>query len=200
MTQLPRPLHGFLAAMLFAATLANSAANAGWTLDGEPSVVSFVSVKNGTTAEAHKFEELEGSVSHDGARLEVQLASVETLIPIRNDRMRELLFEIASFPEAVFETDLDASALDEIPPGQSKRISVEGTLRLHGESAPVSSELLVSRMQLDRVVVTTVKPIVISADTFGLGDGIDKLREIAGLNAITPMVPVSLSLVFVEDF
>jgi len=199
MTQFHRSLRGSLTAVLLAATFAVPTANAGWSLDGEPSVVSFVSVKNGTIAEAHKFEELEGSVGDDGARLEVELASVETFIPIRNDRMREFLFEITNYPKAVFETDLDTSALDELPPGQSERITVEGTLRLHGDSAPVSGELLVSRMELDQVVVSTVKPIIISADTFGLGDGINKLREIAGLNGITPMVPVSLSLVFVEE-
>ena len=182
-----------------AAMLATPAVQAAWTVDTERSVVSFVSVKNAAVAEAHTFEEVSGSASDSGTRLEIDLASVETLIPIRNKRMREFLFEISSFPQAVFETDRGPDVLRELAPGESRRVTIDGTLTLHGKSREVSAELLISRLSLGRATITTTRPILLSADAFGLSDGIEKLREIAGLNSITPMVPVSLTLVFTEQ-
>ena len=46
--------------------------------------------------------------------------------------------------------------------------------------------------------MNTVKPIVVSADQFDLGNGVEALREIAGLANITPTVPVSFTLVFAK--
>ena len=81
-------------ALMLCLTLLTQPALADWTLDNERSIVNFISIKNASIGEVHRFRSLAGSVSDDGAvRLVIDLDSVETLIPIRNQRMRELLFE-----------------------------------------------------------------------------------------------------------
>lgn len=170
-----------------------------WQLQPDDSSLAFVSVKNGSVAETHSFTDLSGHVDDDGARLVVDLASVETSIPIRNDRMREFLFEIADHPQAVFTTSMHAQSVDELAPGQSRRIEVSGHLELHGEKQELSASVQITRAGYDRMVLSTVKPILISADAFTLGEGIAKLRDIAGLESITPMVPVTFSLTFARE-
>ena len=44
--------------------------------------------------------------------------------------------------------------------------------------------------------VDTLAPIIVKADAFALVDGIESLREIAGLPSISRSVPVSFSLLF----
>jgi len=75
-------------------------AYADWTLDNASSQLSFVTVKAQDVAEVHTFSELSGTVWKDGiASVTVQLASVDTLIPIRDERMREVLSIPACFPQ-----------------------------------------------------------------------------------------------------
>ena len=70
---------------------------ADWVLDSENSHLSFVSIKNGVVAEVHRFDTLRGGVNDNGtAALKIGLASVETNIPIRNDRIKSMLFDVAT--------------------------------------------------------------------------------------------------------
>jgi hypothetical protein len=48
------------------------------------------------------------------------------------------------------------------------------------------------------VMVASTKPLVIDAAKFGMSDGVEKLREIAGLDSISNAVPVNFVMTFVE--
>src|SRR5690606_26511938 len=72
-----------------AALDAAALADAAWQLQPGQSRLNFVSVKNSTHAEVHSFTELRGSVDAQGAlTLQVALASLDTGIDIRDQRMR----------------------------------------------------------------------------------------------------------------
>jgi len=99
-----------LALLVLLAT--NSSAWADWTLDNAGSQLSFVTVKAQDVAEVHTFSELSGAVGADGrARVLIQLASVDTLIPIRDERMRDVLFNTELFPTAAAVAQLDMRKL-----------------------------------------------------------------------------------------
>ncbi|MEE4297800.1 MAG: YceI family protein [Pseudomonadales bacterium] len=185
--------------ILLALVMAGGSAAADWRLVAEDSSLGFVSVKNARIAEGHQFTALSGSVDEEGAELVIELASVDTLIPIRDERMRELLFEVARFPTAIFRTAIDPASFEDLAVGESRRMDVSGELALHGERQPLTATLLVTRTASDRVSVASTRPVVISADAFALGGGVARLREVAGLDSITPMVPVSFALSFVAD-
>ena len=74
---------------------------AGWVVDPEGSYVGFASVKNDLIAENHSFTRITGTVEDSGqATILIALDSVETLIPIRNERLQAILFDTAQYPEA----------------------------------------------------------------------------------------------------
>lgn len=186
--------------LLISATLLSHLAAADWLLDEDSSSISFSSVKNGSIVESHIFDSLSGQVETDGtARLVIDLASVDTMIPIRDERMRDMLFEVADYPEAVFETSVPLRNFANIEVGTTKDHTLAGTLTLHGQSAEKRLDVRVTKTGNGRVTVSSVRPIVISAAEFALSDGIKALAEIAGLNSIVPNVPVSFSLLFVSD-
>lgn len=75
-------------------------AHADWYLDNESSRLSFVTTKNTEIAEVQRFLVLHGKVDAKGAaRLEVELDSINSGIPLRDERMRKELFEIKTFPK-----------------------------------------------------------------------------------------------------
>ncbi len=185
---------------LLTTLLLGAPAAANWTLDNAGSQLSFVSVKAGDIAEVHTFKELTGSVGSDGhARVVIQLASVDTLIPIRDERMREFLFQTELFPTADASARLDIVKIQRMEPSTSLVLTTEVMLSLNDATLPITTDLLVSKLAADRVLVTTLKPIVVNAGGVNLVAGIEQLREIAGLPSISKAVPVNFVLQFVAN-
>lgn len=172
-------------------------ANAKWQLDNTGSFLSFVSVKKGNIAEAHTFKQLAGNINKQGkATLQIELASVDTLIEIRNERMRNLLFETELFPKALFVADIDMAAVKALANGATKTLTLKGSLALHGNKKDITTEVSVSRLDDNSLLVSSRKPILLNAQDFALEKGVEKLREVALLPSISTAVPVSFTLLF----
>ncbi|MBK1730228.1 polyisoprenoid-binding protein [Thiococcus pfennigii] len=175
------------------------AASADWSLDPERSHLAFVSIKAKDTAEVNTFKEMSGTVDEEGrVEIALRLDSVETLIPIRNERMRELLFETADYKEARLTAKIDGALLADMTPGEIATTAAEGILSLHGERQPMILTLQVAKVADDTLMVASVKPVIVEVAKFGLTSGIERLREIAGLESISHAVPVSFVVTFVD--
>lgn len=173
---------------------------AAWTLDNARSQLSFVSVKAGDVAEIHTFDRLSGAVQADGGvEVVIELASVDTLIPIRDERVREVLFETVRFPTASLVGRVELDTLLALAPGEVASLSMEGRLLIKDQSLAVTLDLLAARLADDTMLVSSRKPVIVNAASVGLVDGVEQLRAIAGLPSISKAVPVSFVLVFSED-
>ena len=173
-------------------------AQAGWDLDESNSSIEFISIKNNQISESHNFQKISGSITSEGlVNVTVDLDSVDTKIPIRDERMRNLFFETKLFPSATFSAQLSAADLnfeDKTP----RFMEVNGRLNLHGMQAELKSRVTVLNNNNTLRVITN-HPILIAAEDFNLTAGVVKLQKIAGLNAISAVVPVILDLVFLES-
>ena len=177
-----------------------SPAYAGWTLDNDASRINFVSTKANTAAEVHTFGTLDGQVDDDGnATLSIDLNTVDTAIEIRDERMRNILFETAQFPTATLAATVDMAAVAGLSAGEITELTTEGQLMVHGTTSSVTFDVSVSRLGDDRILVASRKPVIVNASQVGLRAGVEKLREVAGLPSISPAVPVSFVLAFDRD-
>ena len=182
------------------ATLMVTPAFGAWTLDGDRSTVSFVSTKAINIAEVHRFGEMSGTVDGDGnVDVAINLTSVDTAIELRDERMREMLFETDQYADATVEASVDLAAVEALEAGQSTRMAVQADLSLHGHSSPVVMDLLITRAGAGTLVVSSEKPVVVNAPQFALTEGVEALRAIAGLPSISLAVPVSFVLTFEAD-
>ena len=187
-------------AVTLGAAVTVPAALADWTLDPATSHLGFVSIKSGDVGEVHRFTELAGHIDETGkVDIEIALDSVETLIPIRNERMRELLFQTSDYSKARLEAQVDPEQLAALGPGEILQTAAEGRLRLHGQAQPVTLSVQAARVDGDTLMVAATKPLVVDAADFGLVTGVEKLRELAGLERISNAVPVSFVLTFERD-
>ena len=185
-------------AALLAAILFTGVAQAHWSLDNDASSLSFVTVKAEHVAEAHTFDSLSGTIGDDGGvEISIELASVNTMIPIRNERMQEMLFETNLFPDATISGSINLDALTGMDAGSSVARQIDFELSLHGQSVALAADVQITRTG-EGVIVSTLKPIIVMADSFSLVAGVEKLREVAGLPGISRAVPVSFTVVFEE--
>ncbi|CAI8951985.1 MULTISPECIES: YceI family protein [Pseudomonas] len=172
-------------------------ARADWYLDGESSRLSFVSTKNANVSEVQRFLVLHGKVDPEGlAQVEVELESINSGIPLRDERMRKELFQIDRFPDAMITTKIDLRPINDLAPGAQLELRLPLMVDLHGKQHEYQAELLATRLDDRRFQVVTLEPLVINAEDFDLAPGLETLRKLAGLSAISLSVPVGAVLIF----
>ena len=175
--------------------LMSSPAWSSWEVAGG-SVVQFISIKNNAVGELSQFESVVGSVTDEGqVDIRVALNGVETNVGIRNERMQELLFEVGLFPEAKITAQL---APDAVGATQSQTIETTLAIDLHGQVVIRTATLQVAPNEQGLSIVT-VEPILLTASEFGLESGVAALQRIAGLNAISRVIPVTVNLQLVRQ-
>ncbi|WP_179957624.1 cellulose binding domain-containing protein [Exilibacterium tricleocarpae] len=168
-----------------------------YSLDPVKSSLHFVSTKKVHVLETHSFSTLSGSITNSGAAtLKIDLDSVATGIDIRDERMRNLLFETGTFPEATVSLPVDMERLAGLATGDSEAQAVAASVNLHGVSVIVETQVFVTRLSASSILVENADPIIIKAGDFDLTNGVDALRDVANLSVISYSIPVNFTLFF----
>ncbi len=179
--------------------LSSSTAFADWELNNDDSAFFYLTSKAASITETNSFTNLSGRIDNDGdAVLEIDLSSVDTAIEIRDERVRDMLFETGDYPTAVITIDVDSFALGNMALGSYHVATYDYNLTLHGISMDLSAVLKVTKIDDGRLEIQSYQPVIISASQFGLSQGVEALREIAGLPSINPNVVVDFSLIYDE--
>jgi len=166
-----------------------------WQVDPNHSTISFISTKKGDVAEVHHFTKFSGDLSAQGSvKVTINLASVSTGIPKRDQRMVEYLFQAAKFPTASFTAKLDQTMLEHLTVGETQAINVSGIIDLHGAQQSMSMPVVVAKLAANKLLITSREPVIIHAADFGLTAGIMKLQSLAALPSISKAVPFSFVL------
>jgi len=190
MFKLPRLLPALLLALCLPA-------HASWHLDGESSRLSFITSKSGDTSEVHRFLVFHGKVDGKGnAQVSIEMDSVSGGIPLRDERMRNTLFEVDKFPEALVQAKIDLRPINDLANGAQMEMRLPVTVTLHGQAHSYDTLLLATRLDERRFQVVTLEPLLLRAEDFGLLPGLATLRKLAGVSSISPSVPVSAVLIF----
>ncbi len=191
---------GYRVLLALAGLFMACSANASWNLSSDESHLYFVSVKNNDLVEVSKFTQLTGSIQDSGAaRISVELGTVDTGIELRDERIREHLFQTEKFPLAVVEANVNPRYLVESAAPSISEDRQDIALQLHGIKKEMQSALQVIRLSDDRIMVNSLSPVLVRAEDFDLGGGVEMLTKLAGLKMIGMTVPVSFSLVFTRQ-
>lgn len=168
-----------------------------WQLDKSQSELSFVAIKNANVADNHYFTEFDALIDTAGAvELSIDMASVQTNIVKRDQRLRSILFDVSHFPKAFVQLKVRRSYLKPQPAGTQKEIKVKGHLNMMGISQPTKARLQVNYLANGQVSVSTIEPVLVDSEDYGMLPGINALTKLAGLKTISIKIPVSFSLVF----
>ena len=185
---------------LLSTLLLSSNALAEWELVNDQSTINYVSVKASKVAEINSFKKLNGTIKDTGElSVDIDLGSVETNIAIRNERIKAMLFEVASFSTANISAELDPKLFNDLTIGESFKSAISFNLSLHGVSQKITTDIQVVKLAKNDILAFSLNPIIINADKYNLVAGIEKLRDVANLPSISPVVPVSFSLVFKQQ-
>ena len=169
----------------------------GWDLDAGRSNIKFQSIKNATKVESSSFATFSGGIEPDGqATVKVLLDSVDTLVDLRNVRMRFLFFETFKFPEGTISLRLTPEMLADLPSARRLTLTVPYTFDLHGVKKQMELPITVTLLSDDLVSVASAAPISIAAADFGLAENIIKLQDAVGGITIVPSATVTFDFIF----
>ena len=179
--------------------LANACYAAEWVLLPERSAISYLSTKlpaEGASLifEPNLFRKFSGTIDGSDFKLVIDLKSLDTKIPIRDERIAEHVFLTKQYPEAVVTASL--ADLDQIDLLLAKRVTAQLAMRAKVNS--VTAELILTRADKDTLIIQTRTPVLVDARAYGMLEGFGELEKIAGLSYIPTTIPVSLYLVFIK--
>ena len=186
--------------LLFISLSLSQAALAGWSLNGDASSLYYVTSKAAAISELNSFGELSGSITDDGsASVAISLGSVDTAIDIRNERMRDIVFQVATYPLATVSLAADAGRLNSLEAGDSYMATYDATIEMNGMQQTVALEVVVSGLKGGGLLVALARPLILNVAVFGFAEGVEQLREIAGLPSINNNIVVDFTLQFDAD-
>ena len=175
----------------------SAATTAAWTLNTTDSYLNFVTTKNTHNVEVHSFTGLAGDISSAGvATLTIDLNSVNTGVALRDQRMKDLLFETATYPTATVTVTVPATVISSLAVGQSAATDISATLDLHGVTGTITTKVSVQKLSNSRILVQTLAPVLVKAGDYSLTNGVEALRAAVNIASISVAVPVDFALVF----
>lgn len=185
------------ALVLATSLIFTNSALADWVLDSNNSNLSYGTIKNGFIGESNTFKIISGSINENGhINIDIDLASVDTKLELRDQRMRDIVFKIAENASAKLTGDMNLEAHHDQEIGTSRVIEATVALELVGEKIDYEVMLLVTRLADNKVMVTPHGVIFLDVEDFELAGAIETLRELAGLDSIATVAPMSFYLTF----
>lgn len=165
--------------------------------------ISFVSTKidkkRNHIEEMGKFTQYSGLFNKLGELLlKIDLSSVKTDIVIRDDRLRDWLFNVDEFTTAVVTTTLDADTINELKVGETMQLTQPFVLEMHGHTVDLVADLTITRESDTLMLVETNTPIKLDVKEFDMSEGIQRLTEVMGLSKINNVVPVTFKGEFIR--
>ena len=171
-----------------------------WTVDLEQSKLNFISIKKTHVAEVHSFNQFQGKLDEQGQfNLAIDLTSVDTNINVRDNRLRKFLFNTEKYAGATLVASID-NTVDDLKNSQSKLLSLDAILNLHGQEKEIQLKLLITKISDNKLLVISAEPALLNVSDFALVAGVEKLRELAKLPSISYVVPVTFQLLLTRGF
>lgn len=184
---------------LVVAAVCSCSAVADWSVNSAQSSLNFVSVKNEVVAETHSFKDLTGKLTETGEfSVAIPALSIDTAIPIRNQRILEHVLAAKQYATIQAKGKVDSKLLTSLKTGDSVVVDQELALTLLTKTQSLTAKVKVTKVSDKHLVVTTIAPVMLDVNKFELNTGVEKLRELAGLKAISPLVPTTFSLILTK--
>lgn len=173
----------------------------GWDLDKSQSNIKFQSIKytadHQMKVESSSFATFDASIEPTGAAtITVALDSVDTLVDLRNVRMRFLFFETFNYPEATVRVQLAPEMVADLSTKRRETVTVPFTFDLHGIEAQLEAPVTVTLLGADQISVASAAPISIAVSDFGLAENLTKLENAVGGISIVPSATVTFDFLF----
>lgn len=159
-----------------------------------------VNQENASITEQSSFQNSQARLDESGNFiLEIDLNSVQTNVEIRDERLRDWVFQTDKFAQAKVSATLDVKALEQLAVGEVLKLQQPLVLDVHGEQVDLQADLAIQKVADDKLMVSTLSPVIVDTSALDMKDGVAELVKVMALSSIVQQVPVSFNAQFVRQ-
>ena len=168
-----------------------------WEFSSGESLLQYLSVKKRHVIEHNHFSQFHVRLHDDNtATMKIDLFSVSSGISVRDERIRNYLFDTDTFAMAEAEVAFDKTCINLLKPGRTVLCPLTTTLKLHGVERAFESSARIAWVGINTLQVKSQQPVLIKASDYAMLEGIQALKKLAGVDDITETVMVEYLLTF----
>lgn len=133
------------------------------------------------------------------AKLSIDLTTFESGIPLRNERIQKVFFEVTAvgWDTAELTMKLPDDAVAALRgTGRAMHVKVEGDLKLHGKTSKVNAVVDATTAPDGTLSVKTSAPFEVHISEFGLTDNLKRLSSLCMHDSIEDVVKAEVALEF----
>lgn len=123
-------------------------------------------------------------------KMEIELDSVDTDISIRDQRIKEWLFETARFPKVEIQSQMDHDWMNALGVHKEASKVQPLTISFHGKTIQTEASLKIIKLDDNTINVMTQEPVHINLLELEMMQGLNSLTEVMDLKSISYLVPV----------
>ncbi len=180
--------------LLSSPSFAKDYSNVAMNIDTNNSNINFATIKKQYIVEPATVENVQGGINNGELLITASLDSIDTMVGIRNDRLKNIYFKIAQHPNISIKANLAKEMLDITGVKRIKDVAFE--VMLYGKVKTLKADVIASTTYKGLLVATT-QPIIVRASDFGIpADNLTALAKTVGGIALSPTVPVNFVLSF----
>jgi polyisoprenoid-binding protein YceI len=185
----------YLLPLLLLTHLNSAFATTSYVVDNKNSVVNFSVTKKQYIIEPAVFKDVEGTIDNKGnIKISIDINSVDSSNPIRDNRLVEMFFQADFFPHAIVTAKIDEKVLNSKKTFQ--QIELPATLEFFDLKKEIKLSVMVAKIG-NNILVTSLKPTIINAKTFDVpSHNLAALSKVCGGINISDIVPVNFVLTF----
>jgi hypothetical protein len=160
-------------------------------------------IKNGAAPVKGNLGELKGTFHFDDAalrgditgELEVPLSSWDSGLELRDQRVQDLFFKVATNPSLSFSlTGFSSEDEDGVGVGESIDGIATGFLDVRSKKIEISTKVSISRSAPKRYSISSVEPFTVSVEDMGLTKDMEALIKACGHASVDDAIKISLNL------
>ncbi|QIA63071.1 YceI family protein [Vibrio astriarenae] len=165
-----------------------------YQVDTDVSSVSFSTIKKQYIVEPAVITGLSGSLDENGKlSVSIPIKNIDTGVSIRNDRLGELFFNIATYPDV----GVSAEVPMELMEGDTVIIqaTIPASVTMYGKTQTLEFSLNLVRVG-DVISVFSIKPVIVDSTLFGIpAESLTALSSTVGAIPISSSVAANVSLI-----
>ena len=132
--------------------------------------------------------------------MNIDLSSVKTNIGLRDQRLKDWVFETGQFANAEISGKVEMSAINKLQEGEAISLQQPLLINIHGKKINFNANLSIQRNMNNKITVSTRTPVILDIKQMGMTEGVARMVEVMGLSSIVEQVPVSFDGIFTRNY
>ena len=158
----------------------------------ELSSISFATIKKQYIIEPAVVNNIQGKYSNKTFNVSIDFNNIDTINPVRDNRLNELFFNTKLYPTVKIQGHFDIESIK----SPISKTTIKANVDFYGHTKEIAIPVIIHKTE-EMMTVSSYKPIIVKASDFGVpAKNLTNLAATVGGFSISEAVPLNINLTF----